>query len=753
MATDEGALASDAKDAAKSAPALKNWAGDASGAIAAALIAIPQAMSLGVLAFAALGPAYAALGVVAGLLASVIGNLVVVALPAARCQIMGARSSATVVFAAMVAALAAHPLLQTADGPDPAQVITVAFAALLGAGVLQVVFGLTGLGRAVRFVPHPVAAGFMNGIALMILLSQLAPALGADAGRGWLDVLGDPASIKPGAFAVTLSVVAGTFAAKRFLSKLPEAVCGLAAGVFVHYGLAWFSPGTVGPLIGALPEIDLGGAQLESMLAFPWSERPAAWGALLFGHALVLAVVIALDGLVASMVGDSVTHTHHDSRRLLLGQGMAGIAGAVFGALPALANAHTRVANYVAGGRTTRGAAFLHSVFLLVAVFALAPVVSGVPIAALAGVMIYIALLLLDRWTSEMLGRLGTEVEHRGEIALNVAIVLGVALALPLFNVMAAFALGVAATVILLLAKLSGSPVRRRLDGTVRASLKVRDAQARAALRPLARSIRILELEGEIFFGTAEALRREIGALAPDTRYAILDFRRVIHIDASGARVLQMIGGHCRRHRIELLLAHVQADEPRGRYLRALGLAAVVPEEHWFRDLDRALEWAEDHLLQRARFEDAPELAPAQMSLFAGLDESELAVAAAALERHELAHGEMLFSEGEAGERLFLIARGFVSIKVKLEDDPGALRLATFSPGVFFGEAALLEGTPRSSDAFAKGERVVLYSLSRERFAELVRLQPQAALKIYQNMSRELAARVRAATQALRALE
>ena len=85
-------------------------------------------------------------------------------------------------------------------------------------------------------------------------------------------------------------------------------------------------------------------------------------------------------------------------------------------------------------------------------------------------------------------------------------------------------------------------------------------------------------------------------------------------------------------------------------------------------DLDRALEWAEDQLLGRGRFEDGPELAPQDMALFAGLDDDEAAIVIALLERHELVHGDAVFSEGDAGDRMYLIARGAVSIKLRLGD-------------------------------------------------------------------------------------
>ena len=657
-------------------PALRRnrWleqSGDLSGGVAAALIAIPQAMSLGLLAFAALGPAYASVGVIAGLYASVIGNLVAAGIPASRCQIMGARASATVVFAGVLAALVAHPLLQTPQGPDVPQVVTLAFMVVFLSGAFQIAFGVAGLGRAIKFVPYPVIAGFMNGIALTILISQVGPALGFEAGRPLLAALGEPGAIKPASVAVTLAVVAVIFLAPRVTRKFPAMLCGLLVGVPLHYLAGLLFPGSAGPVVGPLPDIDFMPHELAAMFDFQWRGESTAWLAFLLPNALLLAAVISLDGLLASVVADSVTRGRHDSNRLLTGQGAANALAAAFGAIPVVANAHTRVASYLAGGRTPLSTLF-HALFMLMALAALGPLVAGVPIAVLAGLMIYIALTLMDQWTRDLVRRLRTDAEHRGEIVLNLAVVLGVALTLLLVNMMAAFAVGVLAAVVLLLVKLSGSPVRRVLDGTVRTSHKVRSAAARDVLRPLVQQIRILELEGEIFFGTADRLQAEVEKLPEGARYLILDFRRVHQIDASGARVLEVIGQFAARRNMRVLLSHLRGDEPRGRYLQALGIAEVVDLELWFPDLDRALEWAEDRLLEKARFEDAPELAPRDMALFSQLDEAEMATLTAALERRELGDGDPVFLEGDEGDRMYLIARGAVSIKVKLDDEARA---------------------------------------------------------------------------------
>ena len=728
--------------------------GEVAGGLASALVAIPQAMSLGLQAFVILGPEYASAGVIAGLLASVIGAFMAAVLPGSRCQIMGPRASATVVFSGFLAMLAAHPLLQTAQGANIPQILTLAFFGVFCAGLLQIVFGVTGLGRAIKFVPYPVIAGFMNGVALVIIASQLGPALGFDAGRSALAALAQNGAeaIRPASAIVATVVVVTIFTAPRFFPRVPAMLLGLVAGIGIHYVAAWFFPGSTGPVVGALPKFEWLPYELAAMFDVVRGDHIGIWLGIMLPNALLLAGVVSLDGLLASVVGDSVTHGRHDGRRVLVGQGLASAFGAAFGAIPIASNVTTRIVSYVAGGRTAMAALF-HAFFVLLAIVALGPIVGGVPIAALAGLMITIGITLFDHWTRDLLRRLMNDNEHRTEILFNLAVVAAVALSLFLVSVTTAFALGIAAAVVMLLVKLSRSPVRRMVDGNVRTSLKVRSPDARAALRSVAGRIQIVELQGDLFFGTADRLQSEIEGLRGGARYLILDFRRVNQVDATAARVLQILARVAERRGTHILLSHVGNGDSGGRYLKALGIAQAVPPERWFLDLDRALEWAEDALLGQRRFEDAPELALRDVALMSGLTEDELATLSASMERHELGHGDPVFLEGDEGDRVYLITRGAVSIKIRLDTGERALRLATFTPGVFFGEMSLIEGQHRTADAFAKGDRVVLYSLAAAQFAELVRAHPQIGLKIYQNLSRELVARLRVTTGALRSLE
>lgn len=726
--------------------------GDIAGGAASALVTVPGAMSLGILAFAPLGPGYAAAGILAALTTQVLSNLVNGATSSVRCQITGARASSTTVIAGLIAALAAHPAMQRAGGPDVAEVLVVVALTVMLAGLLQALFGLARLGGAIKFIPYPVVAGFMDGIALLILVSQIPALLGLPRGSGLFDLLHDRALLHGPSFAAGIAAIASILAARRYAPRLPVLLCGLVAGTVVYHLLSPMAASRPGLVVGALP-VALPTLQvIEGIASLDWYVTASAWTSVILPTALFLAGICALDGLLAAMVTETLTGGRHDANRELMGQGLANMAVALLGALPAIGGTTPPIANYLAGGRT-RLSEFMHAAWVFAAVWLLAPALAFLPFSVLAALMLYMAVMLFDQWSRHMLLRAPQGGPQQREVLLDLAVVAAVALSMVLANVLVAVAIGVSAAIALMLVKLSGSPVRRTLDATVRSSLRVRPAAARALLREQGHRIRILELHGELFFGTADPLQSQIDALAPDVRYALVDLRSVNEVDASGARVLEVIGRRGAARGVQIVLSHVTRDDRRGSYLRALGVDQAIASDFWFADLDHALEWAEDRILEEAGWQEpAAELPAESMSLFDGLTDGEMRLLRNALERRELGDGEPVFHEGEEGDTLYLIARGAVDIEVRL-GDARARRLATFNAGVMFGEMALIEGERRSADAFARGEAVVLYALASPRLQEILRENGELGAKIYRNLSRELTARLRATTGALRALE
>ena len=179
------------------------------------------------------------------------------------------------------------------------------------------------------------------------------------------------------------------------------------------------------------------------------------------------------------------------------------------------------------------------------------------------------------------------------------------------------------------------------------------------------------------------------------------------------------------------------------------------PERHAlsFGELDAALEWVENRIIQEARFERVSEqpLELREMALFGGRKPETLAELTACMQRRSLKDGEILFRRGDDGDELFLIRKGAVRIMLPIQQGQ-AHHLATFGRGDFFGEMSFLDREPRSADALASGE-TELYVLSRERFDEFASGHKRLALNLLEGLARALAIRLRYTNSELRLLQ
>lgn len=186
--------------------------------------------------------------------------------------------------------------------------------------------------------------------------------------------------------------------------------------------------------------------------------------------------------------------------------------------------------------------------------------------------------------------------------------------------------------------------------------------------------------------------------------------------------------------------------------LQESGLAEAIPPDRLLPDVDRAIEAAEDHLLD----EELPtrtshrELALAELGLLARLDVDELSTLARYLTRVEIEAGREIFREGDPGLELMLMAKGAAS--AWLHSHGGSIRLATFGPGTVFGEMALLDDGKRAATVVAD-EALVFYSLSQRDFTALAVSAPGIAITLLANLAREMSARLRTANKTIQQLE
>jgi SulP family sulfate permease len=698
-----------------------------------AMVLLARMLPLGLIAYAALGPAAVEPGVRAVFAAAAFGNLTVLVLGGAVLPNEIPRASTVLVFAAFVARLAGDPQLHALPSGGVPELLFLASLCIVLSGLIQAAFGLLRLGSIARFVPYPVVAGLMTGLAISLVVYELPHVLGTHA-----QAAGEAAAavghavehgaeqaaahgaVQPWVLAIALLTMVVVVVVSLKWPTAPSKLAGVVVGTGIATLLHFFAPSValgdrLPAVSGALPVPDA----LLPLLSARGIELVYLHAYDILVAAFVIAVVGSLDSLLAAVgEADGPLDTGHQPNRLLLTVGLGNVVAGLFGGVPVAYSSEEALQAERVGAHKVFVSIVTTGTLVLLVLYGGA-ILRQIPVAVLAGVTILIAISLVDRWAGATLQRVRRHQYDR-ELTLNLLLVLIVAGVTVVFGLVSAVVTGLILSMALFIAVMNRSLVRGVSTGETRASRRVYPPELASVLRAQGQSIRLLDIDGAIFFGTADRLGVEVHRVAAGARFVILDLQRVTLIDASGALVLERMSRRLREDGVRLLLAPLSETSPLGRALLGAGVFTEKHHPDWFVDSDRALEWAEGQLLQEARAATASrEMRIGEFALMAGLSAAELDFMKPYLDRQLLPAGSTLFHAGERGDRLFLLSRGAVSV---VADDPGAIgksrRIVTLAPGVIFGESAMLEHGTHSVTAVAE-EEIVLYSLSRQHLAAI----------------------------------
>jgi len=719
--------------------------------LAGTLISLAPVLTMGLLAFAALGPQAAALGIPAALVSSVVGGAVFAWLSRAPMAAGGPSAAPVLVLGTLVARVAADPAFAVGDPAAVAGLLALAAAAVVSMGALQIALGLSGLVRFAKYVPQPVLAGFMNGVALLALLALLPLHFGWPVGALQHDGWAAMPSVQPATMAVGLLTVVVILGLPRLNRRLPATLIGLVVGTGAYALLHALAPQwALGPLTGALP---MAWPHVDTLWPFvngvddPLLQRHLG-AALAAG--LVMALIGTLELVLNSLAMDQACHTRTDPRREVLALGAANVASGVVGGLPLLLLRPRALHMLEMGGRSRTGLLICCGLFALMGLVAV-QLLALLPQVVLGGVMVIVYLMSVDRWSLHLAaqwwrGRREADVQLA---LLVVGLVCAVTLVL---GFPAAVAAGALLSVMLFVRSMNRSLVRSRYTGDAMPSRRIYAAADETRLQTLRARASLLELEGALFFGTADRIAELADTLDERCNSLVLDFRRVSLIDASGAVVLEQLARRLRDRGIDLHLAGVSADNRHGRVL-AQFVGQLLTAEHGAPDTDQAMERVELRLLAQAGHEPLREVVPIeQVSLMDGLDAAQRARLAACLQPQRLAAGECLFRQGDPGHRLYVITSGSIDVLSAPVTGSTALRqrYVSLSPGMMLGETAMLDGGGRSGEAVAVGETEV-HALDAQTLVRLRDEDPLLYAQVHRNVALHLSQRLRAAAWAWRA--
>lgn len=648
------------------------------------------------------------------------------------------------ILASTVATMAAG-LEGAPDGVKVATAFAILGGSTLATGLLFWMVGRLRLGRLVRFFPYPVVAGFLAGSGWLLVEGALAMVSGRHGLADGIAALASPALAVTAAAAVGLAALL-IAVMRRSDSPFAIPLVLLAAALAFHAAL---------PLLGLTAEQARGWGWLPGMTGDAGFSLPAPteilaladWGRVVEAlPAMVSVAVLGMLGLLLNVSGIELAQGRDiDADAELRTTGAANLmAGALGGPSGYVGLGMTLLAGRM--GATGRGAGLATAAVILGGLFVAGWLVSVTPVFLTAGLILFLGVELLMEWLIEARHRL-----PRTEWLIVLAVVLAIAG----IGFMEGLALGLAVSLAMFVYSYSRLPViRGRHSGTELRSRVDRSPSASLHLSAAGAAIEAIQLQGYLFFGTAEQIVGPVRRRVEQTggqplRFLVIDFHHIKGMDSAAAGVFRRIRNLMEAAGATLVLSALPA-----KVEEAFRNSGLDPERdpvlRRAPDLDHALESCEEALL--AESTRTGEAAGGDAPLLRHLEgmtgpHPRLGDAVAALDTLHLQPDELLIRAGETASDIFIIGSGRVKVQITLPDGR-ILRLRTMTAGAVVGEIALLLGQTRGADVVVETPSTI-HRLTAATLARLEREDPELALVLHRILATTLAQKVTLANRVI----
>jgi SulP family sulfate permease len=536
----------------------KQFQGDLLGGLTVGVVALPLAIAFAI-----------ASGVKPeqGLYTAIFAGFVIAVLGGTRAQVSGPTGAFIVIVYGIVQKY----------GYDGLAVAT------LIAGMLLIIMGLVRMGAFLKFVPYPVVVGFTSGIALIIFSSQISDFFGlklekvpADFVEKWIEYVRHVGTIDP----ATLAVGGGSLLIIILWPKVTHKVPGqLIAILLATFVVQYFQipVDTIQSRFGEVPS----GLPTPHLPTVTWSLVQQ-----MFSPALTIAILAALESLLAAVVADGMTGTRHRSNMELIAQGAGNIVSIIFGGIPAT-GAIARTATNIKSGGNTPISAVIHCVFLLLVLLFIGKWAALIPMATLAAVLIVVAY-NMSEWR---------EFAHllkspRGDLAVLLATFL-----LTVFiDLTTAIQVGILMAAFLFLQKMSKETHVDLITENFNDPESIHDTRDMSRIS-IPDGVEVFEIYGSLFFGAVSQFKESIRFVAKKPKVLILRMRHVPTVDASGIHILEELVDEAHDNGYVLIFSAVS----RGVYrvMRKTGFVATVGKSNFAGDIYAAIEKANRHIKER----------------------------------------------------------------------------------------------------------------------------------------------------------
>lgn len=723
------------------------------GGAVTGIITVTLATAFSALIFA--GELAAFLPIVIGwtLLGSILQAILTSRFSSLPCVMGGVQDSSAVVLA-LAAVTVVSSLPDSASAPE--KFMTVAVIVALSSvltGVLFLFLGRFRLGDLIRYLPYPVIGGFLAGSGVLLLFGGISVTTGVNAGPAQIVALFQPGLLfkwLPGlGFAIFLMFILRRV--KHFL-VLPGS---LLAGIGVFYiilvvtGTSVAEATAQGWLLGTT---SAGSGTILQPLGWPGGVTSLShvnWLAVAGQSAnLVVVALVTLITLLLNATGIELeTRSNLDFNRELKAAGVANLVSGLAGCMPGAHGLGNTTLAYKLGVRSRMAVLVVAAVCALAMIFG-ESLVSFFPTPILGGLLMLLGLDFLYTWSYETLFKLPV---------FDYAIITLILVVMNVVGVLEGVALGLVLAVMLFVIEYSRiNVVRHTLSGKNFQSKVSRPRLYEKLLHQKGDWIFILELQGYIFFGTANKLLNQVSQRVaqqaePKTRFVVLDFRMVTGLDSSAALSFTKLKQLAEMHGFSLVFTQLSAQIQR-KFEKEIFSAKDRDAWHIFPDLDHGLEWCEDQMIET--FAEVG-IANRPLTLMAQLKKAlPPAVHPDQLmcyfEPVKVKAGECFIRQGMPSAGLYFLESGLATVQLECGES-NQVRLRTLQPGTVVGELGFYLGAETSASVYADKDST-LFHLSPEKLQEMEVNDPQVAAAFHKLIARVVSEKLLDTTESLQAL-
>lgn len=606
-----------------------NIKGDLFGGITAGIVALPLALAFGV--SSGLGPS-------AGLYGAIFVSFFAALFGGTSTQISGPTAPMTAVSMVVIAGIIAIN-----DG-DVSKALPAILTVFLLAGLMQIGLGLLGLGKYIKYIPYPVVSGFMTAIGIIILVTQILPAIGYypkedinfvnqfkpeaeeiildnilkdEAGEGILvledfketikraEIISEVDILKESQI-LAASEASGVIGAIKVLPVALQNINWLelllALGtIFIIYGFKRITTALPSTLVALLVMSGIAYGfklnyrpieEIPSGLPLPNLEMFTAFSLSSITPyiftALTLALLGAIDSLLTSVVADNMTKTKHKPNQELVGQGIGNSIGAFFGGLPGAGATIRTVVNINSGGKT-KLSGMISGILLLIILLSLGPVASQIPAAVLAGILITVGIGVMD-----YKGLKAIPYMPRAEVI----IMLVVLVLSSVWNLVYAVGIGLVIASLMFMKKM-GDLTGERSD--VKKLLK-EEAWEDELNFPvsLKKDVYIKHIKGPLFFGSTSDFQLLASQIPDSAAVVVIRMGRMQYIDQSGLYAMEDVLVDLTKRGIKVVLVDI-LKQPRYMLERIDIIPDLVPTEQIFKTFKKSILWIKQNVHEKVK--------------------------------------------------------------------------------------------------------------------------------------------------------